>query len=170
MLPPPRQTGRVPKRIHAGRLSVMHRQWWVHRPSGLPPGPSFLYHRRLAGSPPPWMSASPLLVASALVLVLINAFFVAADFAMVRVRATRVAALAQEGGWRAQVLASTQKHIDTFLSATQLGITLTSLGLGWLGEPAFADLLSGLFETLGVTSPRVIHNTSVAVAFAGITF
>jgi len=116
------------------------------------------------------MAASPLLVAFALLLVLINAFFVAAEFAMVRVRSTRVAALTRAGGWRAQALSVAQRRLDAFLSATQLGITLTSLGLGWVGEPAFAHLLAGAFDALGVESPRVIHNASVAVAFAAITF
>src|SRR5262245_52748509 len=115
------------------------------------------------------MPADPLLVIAALILVLINAFFVAAEFAMVRVRGTRMAALAEAGDWRARAAAASQRRLDAFLSATQLGITLTSLGLGWIGEPAFAHLLAGTFASLGVTSPRVIHNTSVAVAFALIT-
>jgi CBS domain containing-hemolysin-like protein len=99
----------------------------------------------------------------------VNAFFVAAEFAMVRVRATRMAPLAEQGNWRARAVVVAQRRLDAFLSATQLGITLTSLGLGWIGEPAFANLLSGVFVALGVESPRVIHNTSVAVAFALIT-
>ena len=116
------------------------------------------------------MSADPLLVAAALALVLVNAFFVAAEFAMVRVRHTRMAELAEGGDWRARAVAAAQQHLDAFLSATQFGITLASLGLGWIGEPAFAHLLAPVFEELGVSSPRVIHNTSVAVAFALITF
>jgi CBS domain containing-hemolysin-like protein len=115
------------------------------------------------------MSSDPLLIAVAIALVLVNAFFVAAEFAMVRVRATRMAPLAEQGNWRARAVVVAQRRLDAFLSATQLGITLTSLGLGWIGEPAFANLLSGVFVALGVESPRVIHNTSVAVAFALIT-
>jgi CBS domain containing-hemolysin-like protein len=115
------------------------------------------------------MSSDPLLIAVAIALVLVNAFFVAAEFAMVRVRATRMAPLAEQGNWRARAVVAAQGRLDAFLSATQLGITLTSLGLGWIGEPAFAHLLSGVFAALGVASPRVIHNTSVAVAFALIT-
>src|SRR6185295_14543559 len=159
-----------PEKDTCGRVECHAAQTPGPPTHGLPLGWSFLYHPGLADPPPPWMSASPFLVVSALVLVLVNAFFVAAEFAMVRVRPTRVSALAQEGGWRAQVLARTQKHLDTFLSATQLGITLSSLGLGWLGEPAFAELLGGAFAALGITSPVVIRNTSVAVAFALITF
>src|SRR5437867_4796753 len=115
------------------------------------------------------MAADPLLAAFALFLVLVNAFFVAAEFAVVRVRVTRVAALASKGSWRARAVAAAQARMDAFLSATQLGITLTSLGLGWIGEPAFAHLLAGMFAALGIESPRVIYNTSVAVAFALIT-
>jgi CBS domain containing-hemolysin-like protein len=116
------------------------------------------------------MLSDPLLVAVALGLVLVNAFFVAAEFAMVRVRPTRVQELVEEGHWQARILATLQRRLDAFLSATQLGITLTSLGLGWIGEPAFAHLLAGVFAALGIESPRVIQNTSIAVAFAVITF
>src|SRR4051794_39137773 len=84
------------------------------------------------------MAADPLLVALAFALVLVNAFFVAAEFAMVRVRETRITPLAEAGNWQARAAASLQKRLDAFLSATQLGITLSSLGLGWIGEPAFA--------------------------------
>src|SRR5205814_3862305 len=93
--------------------------------------------------PSRWMPADSLLVALALGLVLLNAFFVAAEFAVVRVRPTRVEALAEEGHSQARVVRGLQARMETFLSATQLGITLTSLALGWVGEPAFAHLLSG---------------------------
>jgi CBS domain containing-hemolysin-like protein len=116
------------------------------------------------------MSQDPLFVALALGLVVLNAFFVAAEFAMVRVRVTRITALAEGGDWRARAVAAAERRLEAFLSATQLGVTLTSLGLGWVGEPAFAHLLAGLFEALGIESPRVIQNTSVAVAFAVISF
>jgi len=115
------------------------------------------------------MPSDPFLVGLALALVIVNAFFVAAEFAMVRVRATRITPLVEAGDWRARAVAAAQARMGAFLSATQLGITLTSLGLGWIGEPAFANLLSGTFAVLGIESPRVIHNTSVAVAFATIT-
>jgi CBS domain containing-hemolysin-like protein len=116
------------------------------------------------------MSSDALQIVLALVLVLVNAFFVAAEFAMVRVRATRVESLAEAGHWQARLVKSLQQRLDSFLSATQLGITLTSLGLGWVGEPAFAHLLSGVFEALGIESPRMIRNISVAVGFAIISF
>jgi magnesium and cobalt exporter, CNNM family len=116
------------------------------------------------------MAADPLLVALAFVLVLVNAFFVAAEFAMVRVRVTRITPLAESGHWGARAAAALQGRLDAFLSATQLGITLSSLALGWIGEPAFAHLLAPVFAALGIESPVVIQNTSVAVAFAVITF
>src|SRR5213594_2161327 len=116
------------------------------------------------------MVSDPLLVALALGLVVVNAFFVAAEFAMVRVRATRIEALAAEGHWQARLAAALHRRLDVFLSATQLGITLSSLGLGWIGEPAFAHLLAPVFAAAGIESESVIHNTSVAVAFAVITF
>src|SRR5262249_40248348 len=115
------------------------------------------------------MGSDPLLVALALGLVLLNAFFTAAEFAMVRVRSTRIEALAAEGRWQARMAASLQRRLDAFLSATQLGITLTSLGLGWSGGPAFAPPLAGAFAALGIESPRVIHNVSFVVAFASLS-
>jgi CBS domain containing-hemolysin-like protein len=115
------------------------------------------------------MVSDPFFVALAVALVLLNAFFTAAEFAVVRVRATRMEALAAEGNWQARLVRSIQRRLDAFLSATQLGITLTSLGLGWIGEPAFANLLGGTFAALGIESPRVIQNVSITVAFATIT-
>ena len=116
------------------------------------------------------MPSDAVLVLVALGLVLLNAFFVAAEFAMVRVRTTRVAELTLAGDWRAKAVEAAQRRLDAFLSATQLGVTLTSLGLGWIGEPAFQHLLEPAFAALGITSPRVIENTSITVAFALITF
>ena len=89
---------------------------------------------------------------------------------MVRVRATRISARAEAGSWQARAALALHKRLDAFLSATQLGITLSSLALGWIGEPAFAHLLAPVFDAFGIESPTVIQNTSVAVAFAVITF
>jgi CBS domain containing-hemolysin-like protein len=116
------------------------------------------------------MASDPLLVAFALAIVLLNAFFVAAEYSMVRVRATRIAELVKQGNWRAKLVERTLQNLDTFLPAIQLGITFTSLGLGWIGEPAFARLLAGVFSALGIDSPNVIRNTSIAVGFAVISF
>ena len=72
----------------------------------------------------------------ALILVLLNGFFVAAEFAMVKLRSTRVEAIAEQHGWRGHILRTVHSQLDAYLSACQLGITLASLGLGWVGEPA----------------------------------
>src|SRR3546814_8006397 len=63
-----------------------------------------------------------------------------------------------------------RKRLDAYLSACQLGITFASLGLGWVGEPAFSRLVAPLLHQFGVQSPEVIHNTSVAIAFGLISF
>src|SRR5687767_4389273 len=77
-------------------------------------------------------------------LVLLNGFFVAAEFALVKVRSTRMAELAAEGKPTARMAMHAIHHLDAYLSATQLGITLASIGLGWIAEPAFERLLHPL--------------------------
>ncbi|ANE54492.1 MULTISPECIES: hemolysin family protein [Methylomonas] len=111
-----------------------------------------------------------ILVACALLLVLLNGFFVAVEFSLVKLRQTRIKAIEQNEGWRGRILAKVHKQLDAYLSACQLGITLASLGLGWIGEPAFADLLIPLFDQLQITSPELIHNISFAFAFCTISF
>lgn len=106
----------------------------------------------------------------ALLLVAVNGFFVAAEFSLVKLRATRIRTIAKTKGWRGRILAKVHSMIDTYLSACQLGITLASLGLGWIGEPAFANLLEPLFDKIGVTSPELIHGISFAFAFSVISF
>src|SRR5262245_21070952 len=83
-------------------------------------------------------------------LVLLNGFFVAAEFALVKVRSTRVLQLANEGSASARMALHAIQHLDAYLSATQLGITLASIALGWIGEPAVAHLLEPLFERFRV--------------------
>lgn len=102
------------------------------------------------------------LIFFALLLVLLNGFFVAAEFAMVKLRATKVEAIARQHGWRGHILRTVHNQLDAYLSACQLGITLASLGLGWVGEPAFAHLLQPLLHYVGVDSPagpwhRLLH-------------
>jgi CBS domain containing-hemolysin-like protein len=111
-----------------------------------------------------------LLVVLALLLVALNGFFVAAEFGIVTLRKTRVRAIAKTGGLRGRILYKVHSQLDAYLSACQLGITLASLGLGWVGEPAFASLLEPVFSLLGITSPQVIHGVSFAVAFSVISF
>jgi CBS domain containing-hemolysin-like protein len=111
-----------------------------------------------------------LLVVLALLLVALNGFFVAAEFGIVTLRKTRVRAIAKTSGLRGRILAKVHGQLDVYLSACQLGITLASLGLGWVGEPAFAGLLEPVFGFVGVTSPQVIHTVSFIIAFGVISF
>lgn len=111
-----------------------------------------------------------LLVIAALFLVALNGFFVAAEFGLVKLRQTRVRSIAKSGGVRGRLLATVHEHLDSYLSACQLGITLASLGLGWIGEPAFARLLEPLLTLIGVTSQELIHGISFFFAFFVISF
>ncbi|MWV11035.1 DUF21 domain-containing protein [Pseudomonas sp. R-28-1W-6] len=110
------------------------------------------------------------LVLFALFLVLLNGFFVAAEFAMVKLRSTKVEALAEQNGWRGHILRTVHNQLDAYLSACQLGITLASLGLGWVGEPAFAHLLGPLLEYAGIDSPKLVHAIAFFVAFFIISY
>ncbi|MFZ5496991.1 MAG: hemolysin family protein [Verrucomicrobiota bacterium] len=103
-------------------------------------------------------------------LVAANGFFVAAEFALVKVRASQLRPLARKGGWRVRFALKAIDHLDAALSATQLGITLASLGLGWVGEPFLAHRLGPLLSRWGVTDPAAVASISFAVAFAVITF
>ncbi|WP_332848458.1 hemolysin family protein [Massilia sp. S19_KUP03_FR1] len=111
-----------------------------------------------------------LLVVLALFLVALNGFFVAAEFGIVTLRKTRIRAIAKTSGLRGKILAKVHGQLDAYLSACQLGITLASLGLGWVGEPAFAALLEPLFGYVGVTSEKIIHTVSFIFAFGVISF
>ncbi len=110
------------------------------------------------------------LILFALLLVLLNGFFVAAEFAMVKLRSTRVETIAAEHGWRGHILRTVHGQLDAYLSACQLGITLASLGLGWVGEPAFAHLLEPLLGQLGIDSPALVHGISFFSAFFAISY
>lgn len=102
----------------------------------------------------------------AILLVLANAFFVAAEFALVKVRHTRLEVLAKKGHPIARLAKKMVEQLDPYLSATQLGITLASLGLGWVGEPAFAKMLNALFSNLtSHFSPATIHSIAFTMAF-----
>src|SRR5688572_23629707 len=105
-----------------------------------------------------------------LLLVLANGFFVAAEFALVKVRASQLRPMAKKGGWRVKIALRAIDHLDAALSATQLGITLASLGLGWVGEPYLAHRLAPLMADWGITDPKMVASVSFAVAFAVITF
>jgi CBS domain containing-hemolysin-like protein len=104
-----------------------------------------------------------------LCIVALNAFFVAAEFAIVKVRSTQIEPLVKSGLKRARLAQRVITHLDTYLSASQLGITMTSLGLGWVGEPVVAHLLEPVFELFGIGSPTVVSTVSFAVGFTLIT-
>lgn len=103
------------------------------------------------------------------VLIALTAFFVASEFAIVRVRSSRIDQLIAEGNKKAVRAKQVISDLDEYLSACQLGITITALGLGWMGEPAVRKVLHPLFESLHV-SDSVSHALSIAIAFSVITF
>ncbi|EJL31646.1 hemolysin family protein [Brevibacillus sp. BC25] len=104
-----------------------------------------------------------------MILVLLNGFFVATEFAIVKVRESRIAQLAAEGNKRAVDVERVLHNLDAYLSACQLGITLASLGLGWLGEPAVAHLLHPVFRYFHLND-TVVTSISFIIAFSVITF
>lgn len=104
-----------------------------------------------------------------LLLVLANAFFVVSEFAIVKMRRTKLEELAHAGNKRAQIALKIHHKMDTYLSAIQLGITLASLGLGWIGEPAVSKLLENLLGDFFVDNPILLHSISFGVAFGFIT-
>jgi CBS domain containing-hemolysin-like protein len=103
-----------------------------------------------------------------ILLVLANGFFVASEFALVGVRRSRIATLAEAGDRRAKRLLGLVDNLNAYISATQLGITLASLALGWIGEPAIAHLLE--IPLKGRVSETVLHTIAFTVAFSIITF
>ncbi|WP_430086515.1 hemolysin family protein [Paenibacillus ferrarius] len=106
-----------------------------------------------------------------IVLVLLNGFFVAAEFALVKVRQSRLQQLVNEGSGKAKYASKVTSQLDTYLSATQLGITLASLGLGWIGEPAVSELImEPLFHVLGLETSVYTSAISFIVSFGFITF
>lgn len=106
----------------------------------------------------------------ALLFIIANGFFVAAEFAMIKVRPTQLAALAAEGSTRAKMARRITKHLDSYLSATQLGVTLASLALGWVGEPAFESLIAPRLVSLGAWSPAISHSIAATLAFVLISW
>lgn len=105
-----------------------------------------------------------------IVLVAANGFFVAAEFALVKVRTSQLQPLAKKGGWRVKLALKATRHLDAALSATQLGITLASLGLGWVGEPILAHRLEPILYKWGITDQGAVSSISFGIAFATITF
>jgi CBS domain containing-hemolysin-like protein len=107
-----------------------------------------------------------------LLLVTINAFFVAAEFALVAVRRTRIDEMVMGGDHKARIVQGALDHLDRYIAGTQLGITLASLALGWVGEPAVASILDRVLELLGMPMPPPgVHTAaSLAVGFLILTF
>ncbi|MCJ7843527.1 hemolysin family protein [Lederbergia sp. NSJ-179] len=110
--------------------------------------------------------ASLLLIA---LLIALTAFFVATEFAIVKIRSSRIDQLVEEGKPGAKAAKHVITHIDEYLSACQLGITVTALGIGWLGEPAVKGLLDPVFEKLQINA-SISTAISVTVSFLFITF
>jgi putative hemolysin len=110
-------------------------------------------------------------VALVLVLVLANGFFVATEFAIVAVRRSRLEELEAQGAGAARVAMDLVGRLDTYIAACQLGITMASLALGWVGEPAFAHLVEPPLEGLvGHFAPAASHGVAIGTSFALITF
>ena len=109
----------------------------------------------------------------ALLLILLNAFFVLAEFAAVKMRPTQVEALVEAGNRRAKTLERIQAHLDEYLSVCQVGITLASIGLGFVGEPAFATLLYPVVRRIGLSALAAgvtAHSVSIALAYLLVSF
>ncbi|MEM7483394.1 MAG: hemolysin family protein [Acidobacteriota bacterium] len=102
-------------------------------------------------------------------LVLLNGFFVAAEFALVKVRPTQIDPHVAAGSLRGRIARYMVTHLDAYLSATQLGITLSSLALGWIGEPAFAWLIDPLVAKIPGLGPEATHTIAFVLAFGVIT-
>jgi CBS domain containing-hemolysin-like protein len=117
---------------------------------------------------------SPLVIlgklATIAALVALNGFFVACEFAIIKVRSSQLDALLDEGNMRAGLVKHVRAHLDAYLSATQLGVTLASLALGWIGEQFLEKMIEPGFALLGVQSHVVVTSVSVTIAFFGITF
>jgi CBS domain containing-hemolysin-like protein len=103
-------------------------------------------------------------------LVALNGFFVACEFAIVKVRGSQLDALVEEGNVRATFVKHVRGHLDAYLSATQLGITLASLALGWIGEQFLVQMLQPAFALVNIHSHAVVTSVSIALAFVAITF
>jgi CBS domain containing-hemolysin-like protein len=103
-------------------------------------------------------------------LVFANGFFVAAEFAIVTVRKTRIDQLIAEGHWRAHAVRRAVSDPDSYIAATQLGITMASIGLGWIGEPALASIIEPSLTILpNMMAAATAHTIAVTVSFAMIT-
>ena len=123
-----------------------------------------------AADPPSFTVATSSMIA-VLGLVAINGFFVAAEFALVAARRSKVDEMVAKGDWGAKTVQTALQHLDRYIAGTQLGITIASLALGWVGEPVLAHLFDQLFRTMGLSpSPSTTHVAALLVAFFLLTF
>ncbi len=109
-------------------------------------------------------------IAFVFLIVFLNGFFVAAEYAIVRVRSTQIEPLAKRGIKSAKLAQHVISHLDTYLSASQLGITFTSLGLGWIGEPSVSHMIRGLLGLIGFIPESWVATLSTVLGFTLITF
>lgn len=105
-----------------------------------------------------------------LVFVLLNAFFVAAEFALVKIRKTQIKPSEIKKDNKARIAIKLVTHLDEYLAATQFGITISSLGLGWIGEPVTTRILDPVFSSLDIENPKTVHTISLTIGFIFITF
>ena len=110
------------------------------------------------------MDGSALTLISIVVLLVLNGFFVAAEFALVTAKGFRIEALMNEGSATARMTYRIQQQLEAYIAACQLGITMASLGLGWIGEPAVAALLEPVFHAMGL-SEQLLHTLSFIIGF-----
>src|SRR6476660_9043788 len=122
--------------------------------------------------PPHWDPPMVIIgqLAAIAALVALNAFFVACEFSVVKVRSTQLDTLLEEGNVRAHFVKHVRGHLDAYLSATQLGITLASLALGWIGEQSLASIIQPALAVFHIYSQAVTTSIAITLAFAGITF
>jgi hypothetical protein len=130
---------------------------------------------RLPAAIPPaehWESGEVIILRllAILSLVLLNGFFVASELAIVKIRGSQLDTLIEQGDSRALLTKHITSHLEAYISATQLGITLASLGLGWLGEPFLAHMIEPVFRLAGIHSPALVTTASFVIAFSLITF
>jgi CBS domain containing-hemolysin-like protein len=105
-----------------------------------------------------------------LLIVLANAFFVASEWAIVKVRASQIDLKIKKGHRRAEIAKHIVQHLDAYLSTTQLGITLTSLGLGWIGEPLLASMIRDPLIACGISNDQTVHAIAFVVSFGILTY
>ena len=116
------------------------------------------------------MMLSLFFILLAILIILMNGFFVLGEFALVKVRHTRLQEIAKKGGYKERLMLNAHEHIDDYLSAIQIAITMTSLALGWVGEPSIGKILTWLLPTIIPLIPdTLMHIMSFGIAFFIIT-